>query len=106
MWKRVLIVILAVWVLFSGYAWPHTRANLINNWVMGLGLVAFGTLSIGYAWARYVTLGLGVWLFAFAALFHRLSPVTFWNDAMVAVVVFVLSLLTSPSAPNPHHRSA
>ena len=22
------------WVLFSGYTWPHIRANLVNNWVM------------------------------------------------------------------------
>ena len=106
MWKRVLIVIIAGWVLFSGYAWPHTRPNLVNNWIVGLGFAVFGTLSVAYAWARNVTLALAVWLFAFSLLFQRHSAATFWNNAMIAVVVAVLSLVSSPSAPNPHHRSA
>ncbi len=93
MWKRVAIVVLSGWVLFSGVIWPNSLPIQINNTIVGAGLLVFGTLSFMYDWARFVTLGLAVWLFAFAALFGRVNPATFWNDAMVAVVVFVLSLV-------------
>ena len=36
---------------------------------------------------------LGLWLFAFTALLGRSNPMTFWNNAMVALAVFVLSLV-------------
>lgn len=93
MWKRTTIVVLSGWVLFAGYLWPHTPAHLLNNWFVGLGLLIFGTIAYGRPWARFVTLALAVWLFAYSALYHRSDPWTFWNDAMVAVVVFVLSLI-------------
>jgi hypothetical protein len=92
MWKRVAILGLSGWVLFSGNAWPHTPASRFNNAVVGAGLLFFGALSIRREWARYVTLALGIWLFAFTALGSRGSPITFWNNAMVALAVFILSL--------------
>jgi hypothetical protein len=107
MWKRTTIVVLAGWVLFAGYLWPHTPAHLLNNWIVGLGLLIFGTVAYRRPWARYVTLALAAWLFVYSALYHRSAPFTFWNDAMVAVVVFALSLFgprkdwfTHPSRPS------
>jgi hypothetical protein len=60
---------------------------------VGAGLFFFGALSIRHEWARYVTLGLGLWLFAFTVFISGGNPVTFWNDAMVALAVFVLSIV-------------
>jgi hypothetical protein len=93
MWKRTVIVVLSGWVLFAGYLWPHTRAHLLNNWIVGVGLLVFGTAAYRNTWARYVTLLLAAWLFGFSAIFERSDPRTFWNDAMVAVLICVLSLL-------------
>lgn len=93
MWKRTTIVVLSGWVLFAGYLWPHTAAHLLNNWIVGIGLLIFGTVAYGRPWARYMTLALAAWLFVYSAVYQRSDPWTFWNDAMVAVVVFVLSLL-------------
>jgi hypothetical protein len=93
MWKRVAVVVLAGWVLFAGIIWPSSLPNHINNTVVAAGLLVFGALSFLYDWARYVTLGLAVWLFAFATLFGRVNPAMFWNDAMVAALVFILSLV-------------
>jgi hypothetical protein len=92
MWKRTVIVMASAWVLFAGYLWPHTRSHLVNNWIVGVGLAVFGTVAYGKAWARYVTAALAVWLFAFSAL-TRADPRTFWNDAMVAGLVFILSIV-------------
>jgi hypothetical protein len=96
-WKRVAIIVVSAWVLFSGNAWPHTPAERLNNAIVGAGLLFFGALSIRREWARYVTLALSLWLFAFSAFVSRSSPVTFWNNAMVAMVVSVLSLLGGES---------
>jgi len=93
MWKRVAIIMLSVWVLFSGNAWSHDRANQINNAAVGAALFFFGAISIRHEWASYVTLALGVWLFAFTAFISGGGPVTFWNNAMIALAVFVLSLV-------------
>ena len=93
MWKRVAIVMLSVWVLFSGNMWPHTRANQINNAAVGAALFYFAVISMHHEWARWVTLALGLWLFAFTAFISSSNPATFWNDAMVALAVFILSLV-------------
>ena len=93
MWKRVAVVVLSIWVLFSGNAWPHSRPDQINNAAVGAALFFFGAVSIKHEWARYVTLALGLWLFAFTAFISRSGGITFWNDAMIALAVFILSLV-------------
>ena len=60
MWKRVAVVVLSAWVLFSGNAWAHARPNQINNAVLDAGLFFFGALSIRHEWARSVTMALGI----------------------------------------------
>jgi hypothetical protein len=92
MFNRVAVIVLAAWVLFSGNAWAHSPGHLLNNAIVGAGLIFFGGLAIRHDWARFVTLALGVWLFAFSVFAHS-DPITFWNDAMVAVAIFILSLL-------------
>jgi hypothetical protein len=94
MLKRVAVLVLSVWVLFSGNAFAHSRPNQINNAAVGAALFFFGAIAIRHEWARYVTLGLGVWLFFFSAVIAgRGDPVIFWSNAMIALVVFVLSLV-------------
>ena len=93
MWKRIAVVVLGIWVLFTGNAWSMSRPNQINNAAVGAGLFFFGVIAIRHEWARYVTLALGIWLFAFSAFINRGSTVTFWNDAAVALAVFILSLV-------------
>ena len=93
MLKRVAVLVLSVWVLFSGNAFAHTRPNQINSAAVGGALFFFGAIAIRHEWARYVTLALGIWLFAFTAIIGRSDPIIFWNNAMVALAVFVLSLV-------------
>jgi hypothetical protein len=93
MLKRVAVIVLSVWVLFSGNALAQSRPNQINNVAVGAALFFFGAVAIRHEWARYVTLALGVWLFFFAAFLKNTDPVIFWNNAMVALTVFILSLV-------------
>jgi len=93
MGKRVAVVVLSIWVLFSINAWTHSRPDQINSAAVGAVLFFFGAISIRHEWARYVTLAAGLWLFAFSAFIGRSDPLTFWNNAMVALAVFILSLV-------------
>jgi hypothetical protein len=93
MWKRVAVVVLSVWVLFSGTAWAHGRPNQINNAAVGAALFFFGAIAMRHEWARYVTLAAGLWLFFFTAFISPAGGITFWNDAMVALAIFILSLV-------------
>jgi hypothetical protein len=93
MLKRVAVVVLSVWVLFSGSAWAHSRPNQINHAAVGAALFFFGAIAMRHEWARYVTLAVGLWLFVFTAFIGGRNPVLFWNDAMVGLAVFILSLV-------------
>jgi hypothetical protein len=92
MFNRIAVIILAAWVLFSANAWAHSSGHRLNNAIVGAGLIFFGGLAFRHDWARFATLAFGVWLFVFTVLV-RSNPITFWNDAMVALAVFILSLL-------------
>ena len=93
MWKRVFVVLLGVWLIFSAFAFPHPAGQVTNSWMVGGGLVVFGALSTMYSWARAVTVALAVWLFLYVIIGGRTDPLTFWNCAMVALAVFVLGML-------------
>jgi len=93
MWKRVFVVLLGMWLIFSAFAFAHKPAYVTNGWMVGAGLVLFGALSIIYPWARAVTVALAVWLFVFAVVAGPVDPLTFWNDALVALAVCVLGML-------------
>lgn len=95
MWKHVLVVLAGVWLIFSAFAWPHPPGHVTNTWMVGGGLVLFGALSTIYPWARAVSVALSVWLFLYAIIGGPTDPLTFWNDALVALVVFVLGMLES-----------
>jgi hypothetical protein len=93
MWKRVAVVLISIWVLFTGNVWATSRPNQINSAAVGAGLFFFGLISIRHEWARYVTLAIGLWLFVFSAFFSRDTATNFWNDAAIALAVFILSLV-------------
>jgi hypothetical protein len=93
MWKRVFIIMAAGWLIFSAFAWPHRDAHLMNSCLVGAGLVVFGALATAFSWARAVTLALAVWLFLSVVLLKAADARTFWNNAAVAFLVFVLSML-------------
>jgi hypothetical protein len=93
MWKRVLVIMLGTWLVFSAFAWPHAPPQAINAGLVGAGLIVFGALSYFYRWARAAVVALAVWLFVFTILGGPATRLTFWNNGLCALVVFVLGML-------------
>jgi hypothetical protein len=96
MWKQVFVVALGIWLAISGLAWPHTVIQSWNAIVVGALIALFGILSMGYAWAYRVGIGLAAWLFLSLFVFGRVSPATFWNNVFVAFLVFLASVVDTP----------
>jgi hypothetical protein len=101
---RVINVILGVWLFISAFAWQHSPQQLTNTWVLGVLCVAFALIALAMPQARYLNTVLAVWLFISAFVLPRANSGTVWNNALVAIAIFLASL--SPGEVAPVRRPA
>jgi hypothetical protein len=95
-WARILNVILGVWLFISAFAWPHTSAQFTNTWILGVLAVIFALVAAYAApQARYLNTLLAIWLFISAFALPRLNVGTVWNNVIVAILMFIFSLVPS-----------
>lgn len=93
-WPRFATMALGVWLFISAFLWPHSAVQMTNTWVCGLLAVVFaGIAAYAAARARYLNTLLAVWLLlsSFALVAHSVGTV--WNNAIVALAIFVTSLI-------------
>lgn len=86
-------VILGVWLFISAFAWQHTQAQQTNTWIVGLLGVAFALWAIAAPAMRYLNTALAVWLFISVWALPTVNAATVWNNIIVAVAMFVISLV-------------
>jgi SPW repeat len=97
---RILNVILGAWLFISAFLWPHSQAQMTNTWILGILAVVFALVSMYVAaQARYLNTLLAIWLFISAFALPRVSVGTVWNNAIVAILMFIVSLLPARGAP-------
>jgi hypothetical protein len=90
---RVANLILGVWLFISAFLWPHSQAQMTNTWIVGVLAVVFSLISMYAApQARYLNTILSIWLFVSAWALPRVSVGTMWNNAIVAILMFIFSL--------------
>lgn len=89
---RYLNMALGLWLFISAFLWPHSQAQFTNSWLMGLLCIGFASLALVVPQFRYLNTALAVWLFISAFALPRISVATVWNNALVAIGIFVLSL--------------
>ncbi len=99
---RIVNVILGIWLFISAFVWPHTQAQMTNTWILGVLCVIFALVAMAVPWARYLNT-----LLAISAVHQRLGaplhePGTIWNNVLVAIAVFIVSLV--PSEPGSEMR--
>lgn len=92
---RIANVVLGVWLFISAFIWPHTQAQMTNTWIVGALIAIFALVAMRAPQARYVNTALAIWLFISVWVLPVESTATLWNNAIVAIAVFVLSLLPS-----------
>jgi hypothetical protein len=92
---RIINVALGTWLFLSAFAWPHSRAQQTNTWIVGALTVAIAYAGMTVPWARYFNTVLAIWLFISAFVLPKLSVGTVWNNVLVAIAIFCVSLVPS-----------
>ena len=94
-WPRWINFLIGVWLFISAWVWPHTVAAQTNTWIVG-ALIAIAAIWAMFAPpVRLVNTILAIWLFFSTLFIYHTSAATLWNNLIVAVVVFALSLIPS-----------
>jgi hypothetical protein len=94
-------LILGVWLFVSAFLWSHSPPSRTNTWILGL-IIAFLSLSaMRTLRARYANTAAATWLFFSTLAITHYSRATVWNNSIVAVLVFLFSLV-----PNRGLRAA
>lgn len=95
---RIVNLILGVWLFVSAFLWPHSQAQMTNTWIVGALAVVISLVSMyAEAQVRYLNTILSIWLFVSVWVLPRLNVGAAWNNIIVAVLLFVFSLM--PSGP-------
>lgn len=98
---RMMNAALGVWLFISAFLWPHTMAQRTNTWILGVLTVIFSVAAMREPRARYLNTILAIWLFISAWALPRISAGTVWNNVLVAIAIFVLSLVPSTATEGP-----
>jgi hypothetical protein len=99
---RGLNVALGVWLFISAFLWPHSQGQMTNTWLMGVLCVVFAVAAMYVEQVRFLNTLLAIWLFISAFALPSLSVGTTWNNAIVAIAIFLVSLV--PSRGRMAHR--
>jgi hypothetical protein len=98
---RYLNVLFGVWLFISAFLWPHSSAQMTNTWIMGVLCVVFALLAMVSPPVRFLNTLLAIWLFISAFSLPTLSVATTWNNFLVAIAIFIVSLIPSPGEAGP-----
>ena len=91
---RVIDLALGLWLCVSAFAWPHGVPQFVNAVLIGAAVTADAAAALaGHDRARFGNRALAVWLFVSNLILPGTSLATAWNHALVAVMVFLLSMV-------------
>ena len=90
---RGLNIVLGVWLVISAFLWPHSSAQMNNAWICGVLAVIFAAVALRAPQIRFLNTILSVWLFISAFALPTVSVGTSWNSALVAIAMFIVSVI-------------
>lgn len=98
-WPRWIPIALGAWLFISAFLWPHASGAALNSWIIGSLIVTASLLALSMPWMRWVETALAVWLFLSTLAMRNVTGGTLWNNLIVAMLVFLASLV--PEGLNP-----
>ncbi len=90
---RGLNILLGIWLFISAFVWPHTVPQRTNTWIMGVLCVIFAAIALSVPAVRWLNTALAIWLFISVWALPHVNVGTQWNNALVAVAIFIISLI-------------
>jgi hypothetical protein len=100
---RVFNAILGAWLFLSAFVFAHTPESRTNTWISGALVVLFALIAMRAPAARFVNTAIAVWVFVTAFSFPFLASAAVWNNWIVAVVIFFVSLIPGGYIARPPH---
>ncbi len=92
-WPRIVDFLLGLWLFFSAILWPHSLHEQQNVCILGALIAIIGAWAMFAHGVHYVNTLAAIWLFFSTLDMRHAVAATAWNDVIVAIVVFVLSLV-------------
>lgn len=100
-WPGWIPIALGAWLFISAFLWPHATASAANAWIVGLLIAIASLIALRMPWMRWVDTALAVWLFLSTLVMSDATRGTLWNNLIVAVLVFLVSLVPEGLFPTP-----
>ncbi len=91
----------ATWLLVSAFALPNTPFSQAVTWVAAVAVGALGIAAAGRPSVRFAISAIAVLLALAALLVPDLSTTAAVNDAVVAAILFALSVVQPGHLPVP-----
>jgi hypothetical protein len=85
-------LVLGIWLFISAFLWPHAPALKANTWILGIIISAVSIVAMRSPAARSLNAVAAAWLFFSSLAMTHLSVGTVWNNVLVAIAVFVVSV--------------
>lgn len=89
---RIVNIVLGAWLFISAFLWSHSQAQFVNTWIVGLAIAVVALLGLATGPARYLNTAIAIWLFISVWILPGANTGTRWNNAIVAILVFLFSL--------------
>jgi uncharacterized membrane protein SirB2 len=96
---RTLNILVGIWLFISAFCWPHSSAQFANTWILGVICVVVAAIAMRVEQVRFLNTLVGIWLFISAFALPGSSPGTNWNNALVGVAIFIISLTPTVVMP-------
>ena len=97
-WPRWINIIAGVWLFISAFIWPHTEAAQTNTWIVAVLIMIAAIWALFAPSVRFINTILAIYLFISTfGIFHN-NPGTVWNNVIVSIVVFIVSLIPSETS--------
>lgn len=97
--------LVGIWLFATGFIWFHTPAQKAVTIVAAVLTFVLALLSLFTPVARYLNVCVAVLLFVMSAIaLPTLSLATLGNNTIVAIVIFVLSLIDGDPEAVRHGR--
>ncbi|HVV49812.1 MAG TPA: hypothetical protein VHO06_09150 [Polyangia bacterium] len=104
MTTRIFNALLAVWLFVTAFMWPHTHGQFVVTLLASILTFWLAILSIYSGAARYLNAIVGILLFLSTLAMHSLSRATTWNNAIIAIAIFVVALVDKGPGQIRHER--
>ncbi len=90
---RKMNLVLGAWLFVSAFLWTHTPADRVDDWLVGLAIVVFSVVALTAPAARWVNTAVSAWLFVSAFALPHVHAGTRWNEVLVGLFVFFISIV-------------